>query len=217
MTFKRDAKWRDSDLPDDIYIGVDLGQANDYTAVAVIEGLVYYDHYRCVALDRWRGELYPAIVKKVEDIVNSYMLAGENVYLLVDRTGCVRPIVDEMFTHGLNPIGVTITGLGEPSCEYLNKWKSRQAWAVPKRDLITNLVLRVQNRELTLLDHLPLAPALLAEMLSMTAKINSRTGNDSYGAEKAGEHDDLVTALSLAAWWAQNRPAPAFVTTPLRC
>ena len=204
------------DIPEDYFIGVDLGQVQDYTAIVTLEGLVYRNHYKVTGLERMRSIDYVAVIKRVEDILNTPPICWGNIHLVVDRTGVGRPIVDMMFKHGMNPVGVTITGGDKPTHEYLNDWKTRQAVTVPKRDLVINLALMIQNKELKVLKSLPLAQVLATEMQNMTVKINSRTGSDSYGAEKAQEHDDLTMALCMAAWWAQNKPAPTYITTPRR-
>jgi hypothetical protein len=194
-------------VPEDYFIGVDLGQVNDFTAIVTLEGLVYRNHYKVTGLERMRSIDYTRVVKRLVDIVNAPPICEGNIHLVVDRTGVGRPIVDMMFEHNLNPIGVSITGGDKPTHEYLNQWKTRQACTVPKRDLGINLALMIQNKELKVARSLPLAQVLATEMQNMTVKINSRTGHDSYGAEKAGEHDDLVLALCLSGWWAKNKPS----------
>ena len=216
MALLRSTRHPEDDMPEDYFIGVDLGQVQDFTAIVVMEGLIYRDHYKVAGLERMRGIDYPVIIKRLEDILNTPPICWGNIHLVVDRTGVGRPIVDMMFEHNLNPVGVSITGSDKPTHEYLNQWNTRQACTCPKRDLVFNLALMIQNGELIGLSSLPLAQVLAIEMMSMTAKIDSRTGYDSYGAERAGEHDDLTLALCLAAWWAQNKPAPTYITTPRR-
>ena len=207
MTLERSERWPETDLPQDIFVGVDLGQSQDFTAIVVLEGLQYHDFYRVVSLERMRHVDYPIIVKRVEDIVNSYVLGGENTHLLVDRTGVGAPVVDLMFAKNLIPIGITITGGKDPACTFLNRWKTRQAWTCPQRDLVHNLLLLAQLGKLKVLDTLPLAQVLLDEMLNMRAKIDIKTGHDSYSAWRESDHDDMCLALALALWWAENRPA----------
>ena len=216
MPFERSVMWPETDVPEDYFIGVDLGQSQDYTAIVIMEGLVYRDHYKVTGLERMRGISYPKIIKRVEDIVHSEPICWGNIHLVVDRTGVGRPIVDAMFVHDLNPVGVTITSGHAVTCEYLNQWKTRQARGVPKKDLMFNLALMIQNGKLKVAQSLPLAQVLLTEMLSMTAKIDSRTGNDSYSTGRESEHDDLTLALCLAAWWSQNKSKPTYPTPTIR-
>ena len=139
MPFERSVMWPETDVPEDYFIGVDLGQSQDYTAIVIMEGLVYRDHYKVTGLERMRGISYPKIIKRVEDIVHSEPICWGNIHLVVDRTGVGRPIVDMMFEHNLNPVGISITGSDKPTHEYLNQWNTRQACTCPKRDLVFNL------------------------------------------------------------------------------
>ena len=214
--FGRSERWPETDMPEDFFVGVDLGQSNDYTAVAVITGLQYHDHYRCVFLERVRGIGYPAIIKKIENLVHSEPICMGNLHLVVDKTGLGAPVVDMMFEKNLNPVGISITGGDKPVRTLLNRWGTRQSWTCPRRDLVTNLLLMSQNNELKILDHLPLAQTLLIELMSLRIKIDAVTAHDSYSTGRESEHDDMVLAAALAAWWTQNRPAPTYVTTPRR-
>ena len=123
--FTRSKKWPETDPSQDIFIGVDLGQAKDYTVIAIVEGLQYRDFYRVVHLERMRGVSYPAIVKKIEDIVHSEAMMGENIHLIVDKTGVGAPVVDMMFEKNLNPIGISITGGDKPVRTLLDQWGTR--------------------------------------------------------------------------------------------
>jgi len=66
------------------YVGLDLGQSNDYTAVSVLEHVG--DAYHVRHLERVRGLPYPVIVAKVGEIMQSPALAGQAA-LVVDQTG----------------------------------------------------------------------------------------------------------------------------------
>jgi hypothetical protein len=72
-----------------------------------------------------------------------------------------------MFEKNLNPIGITITGGDKPVRTYLNEWKTRQAWAVPKRDLLHNLLLMAQSGMFKIVDGLPDARILMDEMMTV--------------------------------------------------
>ena len=49
---------------------------------------------------------------------------------------------------------------------------------------------------------LPDAPVLLRELQTFTVRI-SAAGREPYAAWREGQHDDLVLAAGLAAWWAE--------------
>jgi hypothetical protein len=77
---------------------------------------------------------------------------------------------------------------------------------VPKRDLVASVQAALQSGTLKFAADLPLAPTLIQEMLNFRVTI-SDAGHDSYSAWRENQHDDLVLATMLAAWWAQ-RPTP---------
>lgn len=90
-------------------VGVDLGQAVDYTALCVIEklerptsGAVY--HVR--RIERKLGTPYPQIVSRVRTV----MARLPNAELVVDATGVGQPVVDMFNQAGLRPISIHIHG-----------------------------------------------------------------------------------------------------------
>jgi hypothetical protein len=52
-------------------------------------------------------------------------------------------------------------------------------------------------------------------MLNFKVKIDPETAHESYSAWREAEHDDLVLAVALATWWAENKPQPPIISTPL--
>jgi hypothetical protein len=179
------------------FIGLDLGQANDYTAVAVIERLKPEgDAYHVRHLERVRGMPYPAIVDKILKMMESPLLK-RNAALVIDQTGCGRPVFD-MFTDAkLDPIGVSIHG-GDAATH------DGRAWRVPKRDLVGCLQVLLQSSRLKVASKLELGPILQQEMLNFKVKIDPLTAHDSYSAWREADHDDLVLSVALACWWGEQ-------------
>ena len=107
------------------FIGLDLGQKQDYTAIAIIEtasqytGLDWrsYEHkhlnYVNVRhLERIRlGTSYLAVVERLRQIVNSRELVGRCT-VVMDATGLGGPVLDLLRAAGLGCeiVPVTITG-----------------------------------------------------------------------------------------------------------
>ena len=204
-----------------LVVGLDLGQAQDYTALTVLEkvpqsameqqvrsegGMSYTGmkrvekpmHYHCRHLERYElGTLYPAIVTNVANLMQTPALRGAT--LVVDGTGVGRPVVDMFRAAGLKPVAVLITGGDVVNHE-------GGYWRVPKRDLVGAVQVPLQDKRLKFADSLALAPTLIQEMLNFKVKI-SESAHDSYGAWREGTHDDLILSVMLAAWWAQ-RPVP---------
>ena len=76
------------------HVGLDLGQANDYTAVAVVEEAGDDLHVR--HLERFRHTLYPDVADRVEALLDSPQLKGK-ANLVIDATG-VGPAVTDIFS-----------------------------------------------------------------------------------------------------------------------
>lgn len=176
------------------YVGLDLGQAADWTAVAVVQPVC--NGFDAVMLERIRDRPYPSIVADVQRLMQTPPLAGA-AQLVVDATGVGRPVLDMVRASGLCPIALTITG-GDRVTGH------RRAPRVPKRDLINVLLVAFQSGTLRIAAGLPHAQTLTRELAEMRRKI-STSGHDSYGAWRDGEHDDLVLALAMAIWSAERR------------
>jgi hypothetical protein len=202
-------------------IGLDLGQSQDYTAICVIEALSKCEKgatYHVRRLERIRGESYPGIAEKVTAIMRSPALSGKSA-LVVDGTGCGRPVFDMFEKASLKPIGVYIHG-GDSVTHDGNIWR------VPKRDLVGVLQVMLQTERLKVSSKLKLAPILQSEMLNFKVKIDPATAHDSYSAWREADHDDLVLSVALACWYAETaapkpmpilmfpRPTPDQLRTP---
>ena len=171
-------------------LGIDLGQAQDYTAIAVVDVVAGGHHVR--HLERLPlGTAYPAVVERVSRLVRA--LPGHSA-LMVDAGGPGRPVVDAMRAAGLKPVPVSITG-GK---------RTRRVNGmvyVPKRELVRGLVSAFEAGRVKVASDLALAPALVRELTNFRVKITARA-HDTYAA-RVGEHDDLVTAVALAVWAAE--------------
>ena len=192
------------------FLGLDLGQAQDYTALCVAERNEYnYSlprvQYHVRHLQRFKlGTSYPAIVDAVKSMYDRPPLRGQSA-LVVDATGVGRPVVDLFRKAGLRPVAITITGGQAVSVGY-------GGYRVPKRDLVVNLAVMLQTGRLKIAGQLPEAQTLVNELLNFKVKINPKTAHDSYEAWREGIHDDLVLAVAMAVWYAErykrSRPIP---------
>ena len=193
------------------FIGLDLGQSRDFTAIAVAEraeltgawDAVAFAHRKVISL-RLRylsrvalGTPYPEIVEEVGEITGSAELAG-HCHLVVDATGVGRPVVDllRQARLGCRIMPVVITaGNGETQ---VNGY-----YGVPKRDLIIGLQVMLQQRKLQIAAGMEYGEALVREMAEMRVKVTA-SGHEQYGVWREGEHDDLVFAVALACWGAKK-------------
>ena len=210
----------------DFIIGVDLGQARDYTAITILERFEELTgeaekgrwtrrvRYEMPHLERPPlGTSYPAIIDRLKDLITR-LPAHERINVLVDQTGCGRPVVDLMRREKLQIIPVTITPGAAASGGRL------YGFHVPKRVLVSNLAILLQTDRLKIARGLPEAPAMIEELQNFRIKF-TKAGNDTYEAWRESDHDDLVLAAAMAAWfgekklWSILKPPP--LPRPPRC
>jgi hypothetical protein len=184
------------------HVGLDLGQASDYTAIAVVQEAGDDLHVR--HLERFRHTLYPDVANRVEALLDSPQLKGK-AELVIDTTG-VGPAVSDLFikrSRFFKP--VRIHGGDAETCE-------EGIYRVPKRNVVTALQVALQTGTLKISSALELAELLREELLNFRIKINIATGHDQYEHWRSGDHDDLVLAAALAVWSARTpQPTIAFV------
>jgi hypothetical protein len=189
-------------------VGLDLGQASDYSAWIVAERLDRGDERAAYAIghiDRVRGAKYPAVVAHTRTLIDA-LRAQEprpEIGLVVDYTGVGRAVADLLLDAALDVTSlslVTITGGDAVTTG------DRGEWRVPKRDLAAVVQVLLQGERLRIAEDLPLAHTLTEELVNFRVTI-SLAGHDSYGAGaewREGNHDDLVLALALAGWWGER-------------
>lgn len=178
------------------FVGLDLGQRQDYTALVVVErrelwqgfcppgfDSVAVRHVERMAL----GTPYTTVVERVRDVVKNPVLL-DRCYLTVDATGVGQPVVDMIRAEnlGCSLNAVTITGGDRES-------SNGSGYNVPKADLLCGIRVLLEKGDLRIARDLRGGPMLMRELRFMQAK---------GGAH--GEHDDLVMALALACWRAKR-------------
>jgi hypothetical protein len=190
-------------------IGLDLGQAQDYTATSIIEMVKEggtWD-YHVGQLERVRGMPYPDVVTRIESIATGlwelsgdYPQARQPPALVIDATGVGKPVFD-MFEHvrvlkgWVKPVGILIHGGDRVTNE-------GRIYRTPKRDLVAVLQVLLQNDRLKIAK-VDLRDTLKQEMLNLRQKIDPETAHDSYSAWRERDHDDLVLAVALACWYGE--------------
>jgi hypothetical protein len=186
------------------YIGLDLGQVSDPSALALVEqrsrkeGGKTRREYTCPYLRRWSlGTGYPEIVRNVKEFVASL---GEPLpYLVVDITGCGRPVFDQLREASISLsglVGVNITG-------GFSTTRSFGTANVPKRALVSAVRSVLEGRRILIARKLKEAQTLQRELSTFSTKI-STSGNETYEALRAKDHDDIVLAVALALWRGEN-------------
>jgi hypothetical protein len=180
------------------FTGLDLGQAQDHSALAVVERTTHPDperegktvyHFDVRHLRRWAlGTPYPTVVAEVKGLFAQAPLRGSE--LAVDQTGVGRPVLDLMRAAGISASlrPLTITG-GE----------GQSSGSVAKKNLVGAIQVPLQARRLRVAPALALAPALAKELEAFRVKVTA-SRNEVFESWRERDHDDLVVALALALY-----------------
>jgi hypothetical protein len=176
---------------------LDLGQAADFTALAIVQQVAEPPVYCVRYLTRYAlATPYPAIVAEVRALMLKPELRGAD--LVVDATGVGAPVLDMLSAANLSPIAVTITGGDSVTSEAGH-------FHVPKRDLVSTVQVLLQSQRLLIAQALPAAEDFVKELLAFQVKITT-SAHDVYGSWREGTHDDLVLAVALACWYGEHQP-----------
>ena len=152
-------------------IGVDLAKYEDFTVLTIID----LKTREVVNFERFNKLDWS--IQKLK-IINKAK-AWNNADVIIDSTGVGDPIYEDLRRAGLH-----ITPF---------KFSNRS-----KQDLIENLMIAIQNRQVLFPD----IPELLNELDIFEMK-KTPSGNITYSAP-SGYHDDCVISLALAIWDTQN-------------
>jgi hypothetical protein len=211
-------------------IGLDLGQAHDHTALAVVRRLEdreLWTAYNLEAADIAIGgtrEFRAGEIKSRTtrfDVVHLGRLPIGTAYpRVVNHTHMVVTRIATLARWAPDLV-VDYTGVGRPVVDMLRAEHLKPipllitggdkatlelgSWRVPKRDLVGSLQVLLQTQRLKIAKALVHASTLVDELLNFRVKIDPLTAHDSYGAWREGEHDDLVLALACAVWYGAKR------------
>lgn len=195
------------------FCGLDLGQSNDSTAIAVVRRVRFLKTagpntrgaeqieekptiYQLGYLERVPlNTVYPAIVAHVGRLLDRPIWAGR-IDLAIDQTGVGRPVCDMFTSAGIPHIAVTITG-GD------SEVRDGRQWRVPKMQLVSGLQALLHEGRLHIQRDLPEAQNLVRELQDFRVQYTS-AGHLTFNARE-GKHDDLVLALALAVWRSRKR------------
>jgi hypothetical protein len=188
-------------------MGVDLGQSNDSTAIAVVRKIERYPDRPVFQVGRLfrapLGTSYPAIVAIVMNLLALPRFRGKTD-LVIDATGCGCPVFDMFRGCGVSPIGVLITGGDSTS-------RDGAIWRVPKVDLVGLLTAIGPDGRLHVHKHIPGeidAETLKQEIRNFRSEFTD-SGYIRFNA-RSGKHDDLLLALAIACWYANGNADPTF-------
>jgi hypothetical protein len=190
------------------FCGLDLGQAQDYSAWSVVEQCTREGEparYTVRDLRRWPlRTAYPAIVADTLAWMDRPPLTQDG-QLIVDGTGVGAAVTDLLQVPALSGrmTKVLITaGTGATRDE--TTWST---WHVAKTELVSVVQVLLQSRRLEVIRALSEARTLTRELADFQMRFTA-AANVTFNARE-GAHDDLVLSVALACWWAeQQRPAP---------
>jgi hypothetical protein len=151
--------------------------------------------YRARHIQRFStGVSYTEMVEEIEQVMQRPPLRKATT-LVVDATGVGRAVAD-LFAHiGRSVVSVTITG-GDSTT------RTGSEYTVPKRTLASTTQALLQTDRLQFSARVPETEVLLRELKDFRVKV-SDTGHARF-EHREGEHDDLVLATALAAWYGER-------------
>ena len=181
-------------------MGLIWEKERDYTALVAVRRLDRSSEnkaplFQVPAIRRFDlGTLYPDIVFHVREILSRPPFRGAT--LVIDKTGVGTAIADLFEVTGINPVKVTITGGDKVTIE-------GRDWHIPKNELISCVGASLHTDSLHIHPDLPLAETLQSELLDFHTK-HTASGYMQHSARE-GAHDDILLALSVALFHADNR------------
>lgn len=192
-------------------VGLDLGQSQDFSALAVVEHVWALPpgvsvETRFTSDVNWHHEFHVRALKRWP-LGTSYVSVAEDVSSLMtsaDLRDCATLIYDA-------------TGVGRAVGDLLNERARRRelgtAWPHPltitapiKEDLVSTLTVALQRGRLKMAPGLPLGEQLMSELQQFEQKIR-QNGSTAYEFNRKGEgHGDLAFALLVALRWGEWVP-----------
>lgn len=204
----------------DYIVGLDLGQAQDFSALAVLErrwlegmGKRRQSLYAVRHLQRWPlGTPYSAIVAEVGNLVASPPL--NHALMAVDQTGVGSAVVDMLRRPRLKTVlrPVLITAGHAVSMDEVG------VYHVARIELVSVMQVLLGQQRLKVAS-LPERELLGQELLAFRVQVTT-VSNDTFESWRERDHHDLVLAVALAAWlgerWGMPFVAPEPVQRPVR-
>jgi hypothetical protein len=182
----------------DCFLGLDLGQRMDRSAVALVrpteitDGVDWarfearrFPRYDVEYLSRLRaGASYASVVERVRELTRRPELNG-HCTVVVDATGVGMPVVEMLRATDLTARVVPVMITGGATAH-----RDQGIWFVPRRDLMVNLRGILERKELRIAAGSREGGHLIEELA------NVRWDSRAHSAV----HDDLAFALALACW-----------------
>jgi phage FluMu gp28-like protein len=149
------------------YAGIDLGRADDYTVLTIINerNEVFY-------CERWRHMEWSSIISNLVKVLNVY-----KPKTLIETNGAQ----DAIFEQIRNAVAYN-----------KNQIQSFVTTAKSKQSIIEDLIVSFENKDITIPDNID----LIDELNYFTYEYNLKTRQIHYSAP-SGLHDDMVMSLAI--------------------
>jgi hypothetical protein len=200
-------------MASDTVLGLSLGRSSECSALAAACASGQDHEGRPVwavpLLQRWPvGTPYPDIVNELAQTTSRL----DRPVLILDVTGVGQAIAD-LFRQAQLPVrellAVTVTA-GQSS--HRAAW---DRWTCARKDLAGVVQSVLQGRRLKVARGLREAAMLMQELATFRMKATAAEG-DPLESWREGSHDDLVLAVALALWKAEQGPEPEWNIIHLR-
>jgi hypothetical protein len=143
-----------------------------------------------------KGTNFVEQVEIVAALFNALPATREEAALCIDSGGLGKPLVDLAKKKGLRPVSILLTG-GQAETRV-----SRFELHVPRRVILTNLAVLIQNKMLKVAPDLAEAETLATELANVRLRaFASESSNDNVA-------DDLAFSVALASYYQTRRPTP---------
>lgn len=186
------------------YLGADLGRVRDSSALALVEP--WGDAWALTWLKVWRPERTDCmdVLDEILRVVRSQRHA-ERPAVGIDARGAYRDVAAAALEGALVLEADVYPLLPSDSDKGARTRDDGWTW-VGKRHLVESLRTAVSTRRLVLADRLAGAADFLSELRSLRLRpTRRRTGLTwSHPDQRAGSHDDIVSAVALAYFLAHT-------------
>ena len=205
--------------------GLDLGQASDFTALAILERTrpaersdSWGEPFR--VRQHWSGIETVPVRPTAPKRERTYAVRHLERFPLGTSYPAICERMVELFAEPplrSATLVVDQTGVGRAVVDMIRRARPRASirpititaghdivpdeagWRVPKKELVSALQVLLQSHRLQVASKLPMASVLLKELESFRVKITA-AANETFESWRERDHDDMVLAVALAAW-----------------
>lgn len=211
---EKSEEWRTTEYGNynkSIYVGLDPGKKQDYSALVFLEPFLPLDPeeqqgkyvYHISRITRLPLETpYPKIARLLRKTHRQLTKSPDfnYIYYVIDEGGVGTAVTDQVveLIPDADIYRVTLTGGLRP------KWNHQRDVSLPKPQMASTLIALFEGRRLWVAPEMKTKLEELREELMAYERKITAAGHDQFGAMKIGTHDDIASAIGLAAWIAEG-------------